>query len=152
MKIRVIYDTSFGNTGQVATAIAGALTGDVEALRVADCDPSRLATVDLLFVGSPTLGGKPTKAMQALLESLTVSSLGKARAAAFDTRMSAKWVGIFGYAAGAISSGLQAKGAAMLAPPEAFFVKGRTGPLKDGELERAAAWAKAVFESASRSH
>jgi hypothetical protein len=33
-----------------------------------------------------------------------------------------------------------------VAPPEGFIVKGREGPLKDGELERAAGWAKGILE------
>jgi hypothetical protein len=31
-----------------------------------------------------------------------------------------------------------------VANPEGFFVKGTKGPLKDGEQERAASWAKGV--------
>jgi len=29
-------------------------------------------------------------------------------------------------------------------PPEGFFVEGTEGPLRDGELERAAAWARQI--------
>jgi len=55
-----------------------------------------------------------------------------------------RWVGIFGYAAGKIADSLKRKGATLVASPEAFFVKGKEGSLKDGELERAASWAKEI--------
>jgi len=32
----------------------------------------------------------------------------------------------------------------LIASPEGFFVKGRKGPLKKGELKRAASWAKVI--------
>jgi DNA-binding CsgD family transcriptional regulator len=49
-----------------------------------------------------------------------------------------KLVGIFGYAAGKIAGSLKTKGGTLILSPEAFFVKGKEGPLKEGELERAA--------------
>ena len=67
--------------------------------------------------------------------------------ASFDTRISAKWVGIFGYAAGRIGKDLKKKGGNLILPPEPFYVKATRGPLKDGELERAANWAKNVLKS-----
>jgi hypothetical protein len=39
---------------------------------------------------------------------------------------------------------LVVKGGNLLAPPEGFVVLGVQGPLKDGELERAAGWAKGI--------
>ena len=53
---------------------------------------------------------------------------------------------IFGHAAGKITSMLKAKGGKLLAPPEAFWVTGREGPLADGEKERAKEWGKAIVE------
>jgi hypothetical protein len=66
--------------------------------------------------------------------------------AAFDTRIQAKWVKLFGYAAGRIAGRLKEKGGLLVSSPEAFFVKGKEGPLKEGELERAADWAKEVVK------
>ncbi len=45
------------------------------------------------------------------------------------------------------SSSLKTKGGTLILSPEAFFVKGKEGPLKEGELERAAGWAKGILES-----
>jgi len=54
---------------------------------------------------------------------------------------------VFGYAAGRIANNLKKKGGILIASPEGFFVTGGQGPLKEGELERAAAWAKGILES-----
>jgi hypothetical protein len=56
---------------------------------------------------------------------------------------------IIGYAAPRIAGGLQAKGGRLAAPPEGFFVQEKEGPLKQGELERAASWAKSLAETVS---
>jgi hypothetical protein len=34
----------------------------------------------------------------------------------------------------------------LIAPPEGFSVKGSEGPLKEGELERPAAWTRAIMK------
>jgi hypothetical protein len=47
-----------------------------------------------------------------------------------------------GYAAPRIARALEKKGGNLAAPPEGFFVEDKEGPLKAGELERAAGWAK----------
>jgi flavodoxin len=64
--------------------------------------------------------------------------------AAFDTRMQMKLARIFGYAAGRIADSLKRKGGNLIGRPEGFFVKGAEGPLKEGEVERAASWAKEI--------
>ncbi len=43
---------------------------------------------------------------------------------------------MFGYAAGKIADSLQQNGGKLMAEPEGFIVKGRNGPLADGELDR----------------
>jgi flavodoxin I len=71
---------------------------------------------------------------------------------AFDTRLSAReknpalrlLLKTVGYAAGRIADSLAAKGGKLAAPPEGFIVEGREGPLREGELERAAAWGKTI--------
>ncbi len=149
MKALVIYDSVYGNTEKIARAIAEALTpsGEVKVLRPGEVDHSELQSVDLLIVGSPTQGGRPTKAIQDFLNKLPESAIKGVNVAAFDTRFSTKLVAIFGYAAGKIANSLKTKGSTLILPPEAFFVKGKEGPLKEGELERAAGWAKRILES-----
>ena len=103
--------------------------------------------VDLLIVGSPTQGGRSTPAILNFLNKVSEPAIKGIHLAAFDTRFSTRLVGIFGYAAGKIADSLKRKGGTLILPPEAFFVKSKEGPLKEGELERAAGWVKGLLES-----
>ena len=147
MKALIVYDSVYGNTEKIAKAIGGAITGEVKVLRVDEANLSELKTIDLFIVGSPTQGGRPTTAIQDFLNKVPEPSLQGINVVAFDTRISTKWVGIFGYAAGKIARGLQTKGGTLVASAEGFFVKGTKGPLKEGELERAAGWAEGILEN-----
>jgi len=137
MNALVVYDSTYGHTAKIAQAIGDAIGGQV--LRVGEVNPADLKGLDLLIVGSPTHGGWFTPEIKVLLEALP--ALEGANVAAFDTR-TVKWSWIFGYAAKRIARTLESKGGKLVAPPEGFFVLGIKGPLKDGELERVAGWAK----------
>jgi len=143
MRVLVVYDSAHGNTEEIARAVGAAITGRVHIVRVEQAKLSDLSTFDLVIIGSPTQGGRPTQAIQDFLNSMPAST-GRGSVAAFDTRMSSRWVGVFGYAAGRIANALQRRGWPLAAPAEGFFVRGREGPLKEGEVERAAAWAKGM--------
>ena len=144
MKALIVYDSIYGNTEKIARAIGGAIIGEVKVLRVDEVNPSELESIDLLIVGSPTQGGRPTPAIQDFLDRVSGPIRG-INVAAFDTRLSTRWVGIFGYAVGKIADNLKGKGGILVASPEGFFVKGTKGPLKEGELERAASWTKVIL-------
>ena len=149
MKALIVYDSVYGNTEKIARAIGEAITpsGEVKVLRAGEANPSELASTDLLIVGSPTHAGRPTPPIQDLLNKVPKLSLQGINVAAFDTRISTKLVGVFGYAAGRIARNLKGKGGTLIASPVGFFVTGGKGPLKEGELERAAGWAKGILES-----
>jgi len=147
MKTLIVYDSVYGNTERIAKAIGDAITGEVKVLRVGEVNSSELRAFDLLIVGSPTQGGRPTRAIQDFLNKVPVLAFKGANVAAFDTRLSTKLVVIFGYAAGRIASILKRKGSTLVVSPKGFFVKGTKGPLKEGELERAASWAKEIVKS-----
>jgi flavodoxin I len=147
MKVLVVYDSVYGNTVQIARAIGGAISGNVKVLHAGEASRLDLTGVDLLIIGAPTQAGRPTPAMQGFLKTVSKSVIKDIKIAAFDTRVPVKWVGIFGYAAGRIAKDLQKKGGVLVANPEPFFVAGTEGPLKEGELERAAAWAQEVIKS-----
>jgi flavodoxin len=83
--------------------------------------------------------------MSGFLNSIPEGSLKNVKVAAVDTRLKAKWVRIFGYAAEKIAARLAKCGGTPVAPPEGFFVRAAKGPLLDQELERAAAWAKGII-------
>jgi len=148
MKALIVYDSVHGNTEKIARAIAEAITPscEVKVLRAGEANPSDLASVDLLIVGSPTHGGRPMPGVQDLLTKIPELSLQGINVAAFDTRLPAKLVRVFGYAAGRIAGNLKRKGGTLIASPEGFFVTGSKGPLKEGELERATGWAKEILE------
>ena len=147
MKALIVYDSVYGNTEKIARAIAEFITPsyEVKVLRVGEANPSELASTDLLIVGSPTHGGRPTPAIQDLINK--APKLQGINVAAFDTRSQARLARVFGNAARRISRNLEKKGGILIASPEGFFVTGTKGPLKEGELERAAAWAKGILES-----
>jgi flavodoxin I len=146
MKTLVIYDSLYGYTEKIARAIGGAVEGEVKVVKVGEAVVDEMAAYDFIFVGSPTQGGRHTKAMQAFLKELPVEALKNKKAAAFDTRMKAMWVKLFGWAANHIAKILTEKGADLVAPGEGFLVKTGKGLLVDGEEERAAAWAKKLVE------
>lgn len=54
---------------------------------------------------------------------------------------------IAGAIAGAITGEVKVLRAVEVNPSEVFIVNSREGPMKDGELDRAAGWAKGVVES-----
>jgi flavodoxin I len=144
MKTLVVYDSVYGNTEIVARAIGGAIPGDVQVVRVGQVNATDCAAVDLLIIGSPTHGAFPTEAAQGLIEKIGPPVHDGARAATFDTRLTwgflERWGG---FAAEKMAARLQEKGWTMAGAPGGFFVKGlKKGPLKRGEADRAAAWAR----------
>lgn len=157
MIARVIYDSYFGNTEAVAKAIGEQLASqcETEVLRIAEMSPERLAPAQLLVVGSPTRGFRPSDATKLYLKNLKVGELKGTQVAAFDTRIAVQDVDnaiftvmekIFGYAAKPIAKDLCKAGGILLLPAEGFFVQGTNGPLKPGEIERAAAWGRQLLE------
>lgn len=145
MKVLLVFDSVQGNTEKVARAIAAALApAEVKVLRPGEVSPTDLESIDLFIAGSPTMGGRPTQPLQALLSRIPAGALKDIDVLAFDTRVPAAWVKIFGFAAGRIADGLKGKGGRLAAPPQGFIVLGSKGPLKEGELERAGAWIKGI--------
>ena len=158
MKALVIYDSFFGNTEKVAKAIGGALgePKDVSVSRVSEMNRDLLKDLELLIVGSPTRAFSATPAIKTLVKSLHGGILEGVKVSAFDTRMKIDektpgilrfFAGIFGFAAKPILDGLVKMGGTQVMPAEGFFVIDSEGPLAEGELERAAEWAKRISKS-----
>jgi flavodoxin I len=159
-KTLVIYDSAFGNTEKVAQAMGEALASqtDVEVRRVTDVRPEELKGLDLLIVGSPVQRFTALPTINEFLNSIPAQGLAGVKVAAFDTRILIEdvessfarailgfFVRIFGYAAEPIADKLAKKGGEGTVPPAGFLVEDTEGPMKPGELERAAQWAQAVF-------
>jgi flavodoxin I len=158
MKALVVYDTFFGNTEQIARAVGNALGSaqEVSTLPVGEVQGQQLAGLQLLVVGSPTRGFRPTPKITDFLKGLAGDSLGGVKVAAFDTRIAPgdinssvlrALVKLGGYAAKPIAERLRKRGGELVVPPEGFAVKGTEGPLAEGELERATQWANLVREA-----
>ena len=139
MSIAIVYDSIFGNTAQIAKAIAAALegSGPVRLVPVSDARTLDLDGVDLLIVGSPTRGFRPTPAISEFVEGLDVAKVTGKRAAAFDTRIGLDtihpaplaWVvDAGGYAAERIAKMLDHKDCVVAAPHAGFIVSGTEGP------------------------
>lgn len=145
MKALIVYDSLHGNTQKVAQAIGDVIDGEVSVRRVGTVTTDDFKSVDLLVIGSPTHGGRPTPAIQAFVKGLP-GPVSTVKVAAFDTRMPAGWVKIFGFAADKLAKSLKGKGWTLDTRPEGFYVRKSEGPLRDGELQRATLWAKGLTE------
>ena len=149
MRALVVYDSVYGNTEKIAKAIADGLAGrgEVRLARAGTTGAVDVRGIDLLIVGAPTQGGRPTAGVQAFLKEIPQGGLKNVKTAAFDTRIARGGVGtfarLFGYASGRIESGLKRYGGTHVSSA-GFAVKGREGPLEEGEVERAAAWARSL--------
>lgn len=157
MKSLIVYDSVFGNTERIAKAMGNALGSkeDTQIIKVADIKPEHFAGLTLLIVGSPTRQFRATEGIVRLLKEIPGDALKSVQVAAFDTRIDLNDIGsgvlramvkLGGYAAPSIAKKLTSKGGNLISAPEGFFVNGEQGPLKEGELERAASWARRLIQ------
>ena len=148
MKSIVVYGSRFGNTHEIAKAIAIGLEkwGSVE-LFAAEAAPS-LQDADLVVVGGPTEAHGMSEPLKEFFAGLEGDSMRGKLAACFDTRLT--WPRVLsGSAAARIGDRLRDIGADVIAPDGSFLVKGKTPVLEQGELDRASAWAGAVARKAA---
>ncbi len=144
MKALVIYDSLYGNTEQIAKAMVAALGKESKAVRVGQVKAADIKGYSYIIIGSPTQGGRMTPAIQSFLNGLAADDMVGKRFAAFDTRHTSFVTKFFGYAAPRIEAIIKEKRGNCTAQPQGFIVQDNKGPLAEGELERAATWAKAI--------
>ncbi|QAY70749.1 flavodoxin family protein [Xylanimonas protaetiae] len=152
MRALIVVETCFGNTEQVAHAIAAGLRSrgaDVEVAAAVDADD--VLGRDLLVVGSPThsmgLPGAATR-RQARAQGGHPHDTGVSEWLDTLPRLDGQRVVAFATVTGGFFSGSAAKAierrlrklSAAVAAREDFRVTGVEGPLVDGELERATRW------------
>lgn len=84
----VVYDSQYWNTERIAQAIADMIRafGQAQAVRFDRAHPVELQGADLLILGSPTQGFRPTPPMQSFLGNISSQRLRGLAAACFDTR------------------------------------------------------------------
>ena len=159
MRALVVYESMFGNTAAVARAVADGISSTMQVELVpVDAAPSHLPDdVALLVVGGPThafgLSRRSTRRSAADRVSPTVTSEGVGLrewidhlhigrrgvpTATFDTRM--RRPRMPGSAARRAATRLRRGHVRLVAPPETFWVDGATGPLVDGQVDRARLW------------
>jgi flavodoxin len=163
MRALVVYESMFGNTAEVARAIAEGL-GDRFDVTLAEVhDMPTMDGVELLVVGAPTHAfglsrpatradavrqGAPAQGQEGGLREFldTAPKLPGLAAAAFDTKVRVRFMS--GSAARKALRRLRELGCRPVVPAENFLVGGTTGPLLEGELERARRWAGDVASAA----
>lgn len=151
----VVYESLWGNTAEVARAVAEGLGPGARALRTDEVRPEDVAGAELVCAGAPVLGFKlssermregirqnpgkgpaPDLSCPLLRTWLEGLDPGSGWGAAFDTRVR----GPFGKGAPEIGKQLEARGYVCITEPDGFVVRGKHGPLRDGEIERARSW------------
>jgi flavodoxin len=155
MKTLIVYDSAYGNTEQIAKAMGEAIGDGVRVARAGDVDARGLKDYELVIVGSPTQGGRPTALVKGFLQRIPDGSLRDTGVTAFDTRIDSaaqgfmlrRLMGVIGYAAGRIARQLEAKGGRLVTRPQGFLVEDKEGPLSSGEIERAAAWGTTIVRA-----
>jgi hypothetical protein len=169
MRAVVVYESLWSNTAAIARAIAEGIGPTAQALSTAEASVAAVANVDLIVAGAPVLGFRlPTDAMrQSVLTSERNAPLapdlshpsmrswletlprgrgrgrGRGRSAAFETRI---WWSPGGVT-GAIADKLAQAGYPPLRKARRFVVKGKYGPLRDGEIDRARRWGAELAEA-----
>jgi flavodoxin len=164
MNAIVVYESHWGNTAQIAEAIAEGFGPEATAMPTSSATPSVVASADLIVAGAPVNAfGLPTDQIRETIASQHASPppdlshpslrawlkglpLSAQATASFETRV--RWSP--GGATGAIDRTFRELGYQQLTAPERFIVTGTHGPLRDGEVERARAWGSALAEAALR--
>ncbi len=162
MRALVVYESLWGNTEKVARVVADKL-GGIGEVDVADSDaaPTTVDGYDFLVVAGPTHAfsmtrattraeavkshsapHEPARGIREWLNQLDRPAT-PIPAVAIDTRVDKPRVP--GSAAKAAKHELRSLGFDTSVKQETFRVHGYEGPLLDGELERASAWAEEVI-------
>lgn len=154
--IVLVYDSLFGNTAQIAHAMADeaiSIGNELKEMSVDKFDVELLRNADILLIGSPTQAFSASKSMLDFLGKITTDCIQNKKTIVFDTRIDIdsmkskflRWlVNRGGYATAPISKILKKKGAKILGS-EGFMVADKEGPLIDGEKERAAKWIRSIL-------
>ena len=147
MNVLVVYGSQFGNTERIARTIGAALEASHGVQVVGARDARALAggPVDLLIVGAPTQMFGRRLIVRSFLDGLKRQGFDGVPAAAFDTRMGTP-TEKNAAASETIAARLEAAGCQLVATPESFLVTGFTGPLAEGEEDRARRWAVRLAE------
>lgn len=167
MKALVVYESMFGNTEQIAQAITSGLSEhlEVKLVEVTKAPPELTEPVDLVVIGGPTHAfamtrestrqdavrqgathGSKDVGVREWLEQLRQGKRAEL-VATFDTRVD-KVRHLPGSAAKGAAKTAHRLGFKAAAKPESFYVRDVSGPLLEGELDRARAWGERLGTAA----
>lgn len=171
MRALIVYESMFGNTRDIALAVAQGLSDHavVTTVEAAHAPVDLWGSFDFVVLGGPTHAfgmSRPRTRADAAHQSdddvVTGTEVGirewlvalrpnpdaHLRAAAFDTRIDAPRLP--GSAAHRAHHLLARHGFTMICPPETFHVHGTGGPLVAGEIDRARQWGDELGRSLTR--
>jgi Flavodoxin len=167
MKALVVYESMWGNTEEVARAIAAGLSESfsVEMTEVSSAPVHPGPEYSLIVVGGPTHAfsmsrpttradahargaqhGEDVAGVREWLERLPTAQRGQA-VATFDTKVG-KMRRLPGSAAKSAAKAASRHGYRRPVFVESFYVQDTEGPLLDGELDRATEWGREVAAAA----
>jgi len=168
MRAFVVYESMYGNTRDVALAIAEGLSGrfDVETFEVGQA-PVNLEGVELLVAGGPTHAFGMSRAKSRLdaakqaPEGLVSPGIGLREwfdrleapsdppaGAAFDTILAKPgFLRLFAWCARGIERRMRRRGMLIARRAQHFTVTATKGPLAAGEFDRARAWGEQLGRS-----
>jgi len=150
MNSLIVYFSRYGNTLKIAETI-GEVLGTAGPVRVICTDQLTAADFsgsDLVVMGAPTHYMSLPQAVRAWFSTIPRHTLRRTPVAAFDTSLKlSRWLAPF-TAARKLARKLRKIGGNRIVPPETFHVTAREGPLYEGEVERARAWAATLLKQA----
>jgi len=142
MRALIVYHTCTGTTARVAQSMADALD-DARIVAFDQISADMIQWADMIIVGSPTHYQAMPQALRLALSRMPRGCLVGKMVAAFDTSFRL-WRPLMRMtAAHQVLPTLRRLGGLRLARPESFLVDAQSN-LLDGELERAALWARAL--------
>jgi hypothetical protein len=166
----VIFESMYGNTERIARAIGDGLAErtTVAVVEVGAAPVALAPDVGVIVVGGPTHAfgmsrpGTREAAAKEVESRLVSNGIGVREwleklqlpaqlpvAATYDTHVDhPRLLRHVGSAAAAITKGLERLDIETVAGPEHFWVAGTQGPLRDGELERARDFGRAIAQAA----
>jgi flavodoxin len=169
MKALVVYESMFGNTEQIARAVAAGLGESVDAqlVEVTDAPTEPDSEVALIVAGGPTHAfsmsrestradaiskGAPEGEQEfGLREWMAALPSGQhtEKMATFDTKIKSMRH-LPGSAAKSATKAARRHGYESVARAESFYVDDVDGPLLDGEIDRARAWGRQLAASMTK--
>jgi hypothetical protein len=139
----ILYESHHGNTAFLSRVMAATLEGEggVHVARIDHAVEALIAEPDLLVLGGPAPDLNGVVDFLPVIERLPRAVVDRSAVVIFDTQLRHPRVWAESTAS-VLARAVHRLGAALILPPESFFLLTRQGPLDEGELPRAVEWAQ----------